>query len=155
MSKNPAQSLILADRIKEIADEMHVGGDFEGESKRMLRAAPDTDTQVTVDIYKRGLNPYALDQKAGTYFLRVSLPSRTVSPLVGNRLITRYEIDIDRYSSEREMMEQAWKGGGLIAVTQIEKHGERWDPDFVASQAAAAMKELLAEIADPNKTAGL
>lgn len=153
--RNPAQSLILVDRLKEIADEMHVGGHYEGESKRALRASPESDTQVTVDIFKRGRNPYALDQKAGTYFLRVSLPSRTISPITRSRLTTRYEIDIDRYSSERELMEEAFKGGGLIAVTQVEKHGERWDPDFVASQAAAAMRELLAEIADPDKTKGM
>ena len=144
MAHNPAQPLILIDRLKQIADEMNVGGDFEGESKR--KAAPDTETMVVVDIFKRGLNPYALDQKPGTYFLRVSLPSRTVSPLTATRLITRYEIDIDRYSTERELMEQAWRGGGLIAAKQVEDHGERWDPDFVASQAAAAMKELLAEV---------
>ena len=144
MAHNPGQPLLLVDRLKQVADEMNVGGDFEGESKR--KAAPDSETMVVVDIIKRGLNPYALDKKPGTYFMRVSLPSRTVSPMVGAKLITRYEIDIDKYSTERELVEQAWEGGGLIAITQIEKHGERWDPDFVANQAAAAMKELLAEV---------
>jgi len=144
MAHNPAQPLLLVDRLKQVADEMSVGGDFDGESKR--KAAPDTETMVVVDIFKRGFNPYALDKKPGTYFMRVSLPSRTVSPMVGAKLITRYEIDIDRFSTERDLMEQAWEGGATIAITQIEKHGERWDPDFVASQAAAAMKELLAEV---------
>lgn len=152
MSQNPAQPLTLVDRIKQIADEGRVGGHFEGESKR--RAHPDSDTQVVVDILKRGLNPYALDQKPGTYFMRVSLPCRTVSPMLGERVITRYEIDIDRYSTERELMEQAWKGGGLVAITQVEKHGETWDPEYVAAQAAEAMKELLAEISDPDKVRG-
>lgn len=139
MSNNPAQPLNLKDRLIRIAEEAHVGGHFEGESKRERKVGHDQE--VVVDIFKRGRNPYALDQKPGTYFMRVSLRC-PINP----QIITRYEIDIERYTTERELMAEAYKGGGLVATAQIEQRGARWDPDYVAKQAAEAAKELLAEI---------
>ena len=158
MTNNPGKAILLADRLKQIADEQQTGGHFEGESKRERRVGKDR--QVVVDIIKRANNPYikpnsrdpkkALDTwKPNSYFMRVSLrdPIRT-------DIITRYEIDIDRYQSERELMAEAFKGGGLVATAQIENRGATWDPNEIAKLAAEAMKELLQEIADPDKTKG-
>ena len=141
MADNPAQPLTLKDRLIRVADEHAVGGHFDGESQRERKVGHDQE--VVVDILKRGRNPYALDQQAGTYFMRVSL--RNPMPGKTNR-ITRYEIDIERYTTERELLEQAFKGGGLVAQTQIENSGANWDPDYVAKQAAEAARELLSDI---------
>lgn len=140
MSSNPAQPLTLKDRLIQIADEAHVGGHYEGESKRERKVGHDQE--VVVDIFKRGRTPETvLAGTSGTYFMRVSLRC-PMDP----KIITRYEIDIERYTTERELMAEAFKGGGLVAVAQIENRGAQWDPDYVAKQAAEAAKELLAEI---------
>lgn len=139
MTQNPSQPLNLKDRLTRIAEEQAVGGHFDGESRRERRVGHDQE--VVVDIFKRGLDPNALDKKAGTYFMRVSLRN-PIRPA----LITRYEIDIERYNNERELTAEAYKGGGIVAVKQVEEWGAKWDPDYVANQAAEAMKELLAEI---------
>lgn len=136
---NPAQPLTLRDRLIKVAEEHGVGGHFEGESKRERKVG--YEQEVVVDILKRGRNPYALDDREGTYFMRVSLRN-PIRP----EMITRYEIDIERYTTEREFMAEAFKGGGLVAQTQIEKWGATWDPDYVAKQAAEAARELMAEI---------
>jgi hypothetical protein len=155
MTNNPSTPILLADRLKQVADEQQSGAHFEGESKRERRVG--RDRAVVVDIFKRANNPYkrVSDQtqpdmwKPHSYFMRVSLrdPIRT-------DIITRYEIDIDRYQGERELLAEAFKGGGLVATAQIENRGATWDPNEIAKLAAEAMKELLQEIQDPDKTTG-
>jgi hypothetical protein len=139
MANNPSQPLVLADRLKRIADEQNVGGHYEGESRRERKVG--NNREVVVDIFKRGVNPYALDQKAGTYFMRVSLRS-----MIDSRIITRFEIDIDRYSTDSELCKQARIGGGVVSGSDNEKRGARWDTEYVANQAHEAIRELLAEI---------
>jgi hypothetical protein len=152
MSKiNPGQPILLSDRIKAVADEMQTGGHFEGESRRERRVGKDR--QVIVDIIKRSNNPFRNVSpekkpdmwKPNSYFMRVSLrdPIRT-------DIITRYEIDIDRYTNERDLVAEAFKGGGLVATAQIEKRGATWDPNDIAHLAAEACRELLAEITKPG-----
>lgn len=134
MAHNPSDPLVKKDRVKEVADEQAVGGHFEGESERERRVG--RDAMVVVDIFKRNMGP-----DAGTYFLRVSLRSQ-------NRpnIITRHEIDLDRYSRESEFLREVEWGGGAIAERQVEVYGDRWDPAYVAKQAREAAYELLHEI---------
>lgn len=138
MSDNPAQPLALKDRLIQVADEAYVGGYFEGESQRERTVGKSRE--VVVDVFKRGRNKYLIGSDTA-YFLRVSLRC-PIDP----KIITRYEIDLDRYTTERELISQAMIGGGLVATAQIEKRGASWDPDHVAKQAAAAARELLADI---------
>lgn len=131
---NPSQSLALRGRMKLVAEEQNVGGHFEGESERERDVG--NNTLVVVDIFKRNIGP-----DAGTHYLRVSLRC-PMDP----RIITRYEIDLDKYSSEREFLDEVEKGGGLIAAAQCEKRGANWDCEWVAKQAREAAVELLHEI---------
>lgn len=133
-TENPAQPLALSGRMKLVAEEQNVGGHFEGESERERDVG--NNTLVVVDIFKRLVG---LD--AGTYYLRVSLRC-PVDP----RIITRYEIDLDKYNTETEFLKEVEIGGGAIAEAQCEKRGATWDCEFVAKQARAAAVELLHEI---------
>lgn len=142
MSNNPAHSLILRDRLRQIAEEQSVGGHFEGESRR--ERGVGHDREVVVDIFKREANPLALiGTAAGTYFMRVSLRS-AIRP----DIITRFEIDVDRYTTERDLREQAYIGGGVVAEADNENRGAIWDCAYVAKQASEAAAELLKEIND-------
>ena len=133
-TKNPSQPLALSGRMKQVAEEQNVGGHFEGESERERKVG--IDSTVVVDIFKRTVG---LD--AGTYYLRVSLRC-PVDP----RIITRYEIDLDKHSSERDFLKEVETGGGAIAEAQCENRGAKWDCEWVAKQARAAAVELLHEI---------
>lgn len=147
-TQNQGQPLLLVDRLKQVAEEQTVGGHFEGESKRERKVGHDQE--VVVDIIKRGRTVNnVLAGTSGTYFMRVSLRC-PMDP----KIITRFEIDIERYSTERELLEQALAGGAAVAIAQIENRGARWDPDYVATQAREAMRELLHDISDPDKTRG-
>ena len=134
MAKNPSDPLALSGKMKIVADEQVVGGHFEGESERERDVG--NNTLVVVDIFKRTVG---FDK--GTYYLRVSLRC-PVDP----RIITRYEIDLDKYNSEAEFLREVEIGGGAIAEAQCEKRGAQWDCEFVAKQARAAAVELLHEI---------
>ncbi len=133
-TKNPSQPLALKGRMKQVAEEQNVGGHFDGESEREREVGGDA--LVVVDIFKR-----LVGIDAGTYYLRVSLRCP-----IDTRIITRYEIDLDKYDTEAEFLRQVETGGGLIAAAQCEKRGANWDCEFVAKQARAAAVELLHEI---------
>ncbi len=133
-TKNPSQPLALSGLMKLVAEEQNVGGHFEGESERERRVG--IDSMVVVDIFKR-----IVGVDAGTYYLRVSLRC-PVNP----QIITRYEIDLDKYNSEREFLNEVEIGGGAIAEAQCENRGAKWDCEWVAKQARAAAVELLHEI---------
>jgi len=133
-TKNRAQPLALSGKMKVVAEEQNVGGHFDGESERERNVG--NNTLVIVDIFKRLVG---LD--AGTYYLRVSLRCP-----IDSRIITRYEIDLDKYSTEAEFLREVEWGGGAIAERQCEKRGAQWDCEFVAKQARAAAVELLHEI---------
>lgn len=131
---NPSQPLALTGKMKLVAEEQNVGGHFDGESER--ERAVGHDTLVVVDVFKRNVGP-----DAGTYYLRVSLRC-PVDP----RIITRYEIDLDKYNSEAEFLREVEIGGGAIAEAQCTNRGATWDCEFVAKQAREAAVELLHEI---------
>jgi hypothetical protein len=133
-TKNPSQPLAISGRMKQVAEEQNVGGHFEGESERERKVG--IDQEVVVDIFKRNVGV-----DAGTYYLRVSLRC----PINPN-IITRYEIDLDKYSTESEFLKAVQIGGGAIAETQCEKRGAQWDCEYVAQQAREAAAELLHEI---------
>jgi len=133
-TKNPSQPLAISGRMKQVAEEQTVGGHFEGESERERKVGKDEI--VVVDIFKRTAG---LD--AGTHFLRVSLRCP-----IDTRIITRYEIDLDKYNTEEEFLREVEIGGGAIAEAQCEKRGAQWDCEHVAKQARAAAAELLHEI---------
>ena len=131
---NPSQPLAISGKMKIVAEEQSVGGHFEGESERERKVGHDT--LVVVDIFKRLVG---LD--AGTYYLRVSLRC-PVNP----QIITRYEIDMDKYDTEADFLKAVEWGGGAIAEAQVKNRGAKWDCEYVAKQARAAAVELLHEI---------
>lgn len=133
-TKNPSQPLAISGRMKQVAEEQNVGGHFEGESER--ERSVGIDSAVVVDIFRRNMG-----LGAGTHYLRVSLRC-PVDP----RIITRYEIDLDKYNTEAEFLREVEIGGGAIAEAQCEKRGANWDCEWVAKQARAAAVELLHEI---------
>ncbi len=135
-TKNPSQPLALSGLMKQVAEEQNVGGHFDGESQRERKVG--IDSLVVVDIFKR-----TVGFDAGTYYLRVSLRCP-----VDSRIITRYEIDLDKYNTEVEFLKEVEIGGGAIAEAQCEKRGAKWDCEFVAKQARAAAVELIHEIAN-------
>jgi len=134
MADNPADPIINKQRMRNIADESAVGHDYEGESLR--ERAVGHSREVVVDIFKRRIGP-----NAGTYFLRVSLRS-----CINPKLISRYEIDMDQYSTEKAFLDMVAIGGGAVAEADNEKRGANWDCEYVAKQAREAAKELLHDI---------
>lgn len=131
-----SETLLDKDRMRVVADEQSTGVDFEGESER--ERSVGKDRLVTVDIFKR-----TTGSAKGTYWLRVSLRCPTKP-----QLITRHEIDLDTFISERDFLRAVEIGGGAIAERQCEKYGADWDCEFVASQAKSAAQELLREYQD-------
>lgn len=134
MSNNPADSIINKDRMREVADESAVGHEFEGESER--ERSVGVDRQVVVDIFRRNVG---LDK--GTYFLRVSLRS-----MINPQIISRFEIDLDKYSTERDFLNAVEIGGGAVAEADCTNRGATWDCEWVAKQAREAAKELLSDV---------
>lgn len=133
-TKNPSQPLALSGKMKLVAEEQNVGGHFDGESERERNVG--VNAVVVVDVFKRLVG---LD--AGTYYLRVSLRCP-----VDTRIITRYEIDLDKHNTEAEFLREVEIGGGAIAEAQCKKRGANWDCEWVAKQAREAAAELLHEI---------
>ena len=133
-TKNPSQPLAISGLMKQVAEEQNVGGHFEGESERERKVG--VDEVVVVDIFKRNIG-----FDAGTYYMRVSLRC-PMDP----RIITRYEIDLDKYNTEAEFLTEVEIGGGAIAEAQCEKRGATWDCEWVAKQAREAAVELMREI---------
>ena len=132
--KNRSQPLAHSGKMEMVAEEQTVGGHFEGESERERKVGHDH--VVVVEVFKRNVG---LD--AGTYFSRVSLRS----PVYPKR-ITRAEIDLDRYTNQSDFFNAVEVAGGAIAEEQCEKHGAKWDCEWVAAQARKAAVELLHEI---------
>ena len=129
---NRSQPLVNKGRMKIVATEQSVGGHFDGESER--ERAVGHDTLVVVDVFKR-----IVGVDAGTFFLRVSM---RVPPPHDN-MISRYEIDLDKYDTRAEFLKEVEWGGGAIAERHCDKWGATWDCEFVAAQARAAAVELL------------
>jgi len=134
MADNPADPIINKDRMRIIADESAVGHDYEGESQRERKVGHERE--VVVDIFKRRVGP-----DAGTYFLRVSLRS-----VINTNIISRYEIDLDKYNTEREFLNMVSIGGGAVAEADNVNRGANWDCEYVAKQAREAARELLHDI---------
>ena len=137
MADSPADPLVNKDRMRDIADEQDTGAHFDGESKRERKVG--VDREVVVDIFKRRFD--SGEQKAGSYFLRVSLRS-----MVDPQYISRYHIDLDRYSNEGEFLAMVSIGGGAVAEADNENRGATWDTAYVAKQARDAAKELLHDL---------
>ena len=128
-----AQPILRKDKVINPAEEQEVGGHFEGESNRERMVG--VDREVVVDIFKR-----TMGAAKDTYFMRVSLRSA-----VRSRMIYRSDIDLDKYSSEREFLHLVEVSGGALAEHDNEK-GANWDSAYVARQARAAAAELLHDI---------
>lgn len=137
MADSPSDPLVNKDRMREIADEQDTGAHFDGESNR--ERCVGIDREVVVDIFKRNFD--SGEQKAGTYFLRVSLRS-----MINPQIISRYHIDLDRYSNEGEFLDMCYFGGGAVAEADNENRGATWDTQYVAKQARDAARELLRDI---------
>jgi len=100
---NPADPIIRKDLMRQWAEEQLVGDRNDAESKRERTVGHERE--VVVDIFKRNVGP-----DKGTFFLRVSLRC-PIKP----HIITRYEIDLDRYSTERDFLNMVEIGGAAVA----------------------------------------
>ena len=137
MAKSPANPLVRKDRIQgEIADEQSVGAHFDGESDRERKVG--FDREVVVDVFCRDVGPLK-----GTHFMRVSLRS-----MIESKIILRYELDVDRYQSEREFLDAVQIGAGALAEQDCEKRGATWDCEYISKVARGAARELLHDIND-------
>lgn len=134
MADNPADPILNKDRMRVVADESSVGHDYEGESERERKVGHERE--VVVDIFKRRIGP-----DAGTYFLRVSLRS-----IINTNIISRFEIDLDKYNTEKEFLDMVSIGGGAVAEADNENRGANWDCEYVAKQAREAARELMHDI---------
>jgi len=102
---NPSDPIVRKDIMRQWADEMLVGDRNEGESLRERTVGHERE--VVVDVFRRLVGP-----DAGTYFLRVSL--RSIMPK-WTHIISRCEIDLDRYNTEREFLTHVRVCGGSVA----------------------------------------
>lgn len=127
----PADTVIRKERSQVIAEEQDVGAHFDGESERERKVG--VECEVIVDIFKRNIG-----KLAGTYFMRVSLRS-----MVRHALILRYEIDLDQYSSESDLLKMVEIGGAALAEQDCEVRGATWDCEHVGRQARKAATELM------------
>jgi len=132
--ENPSDPIVRKDIMRQWADEMLVGDRNEGESLRERTVGHSRE--VVVDVFRRRVGP-----DAGTYFLRVSLRS-----IMKPNIISRCEIDLDRYNTEREFLKHVHTCGGAVAEADNVNRGANWDCDYVAKQAVEAAKELLHDI---------
>lgn len=137
-SNNPAQSLIENERFRLVPEEQAVGGPFEGESPRDLKAG--VDRCVACNIYKRvGLKD--------SYFMRVTLRSKTPGR---SDILRQANMEVDRYSNDTDLAKVAYVMGGNLAIDDMEKvPGVIWDVGYVAQEAVdefyAFMKTLRAQ----------
>ncbi len=136
MARGPADTLVRKERSQIIAEEQDVGAHFDGESERERKVG--VDREVVVDIFKRNLG-----KLAGTLFLRVSLRS-----MIKTDIILRYEIDLDRYSSESDFLKMVEVGAAALAEQDCERRGATWDCEYVGQQARKAAAELIHDIDD-------
>ena len=114
-----------------MGSEEFQGDKFEGENYKNNRRL-GRDTPVTVDLLQR------LDK---TFFLRVNVRS-VVTP----RIISRYEIDIAKYSNNREVLKLAGVAAGTAAEHQCESCGDRHDPVECAKVAVEEASRLLKNV---------
>ena len=101
---------------------------FSGEHKESNRRL-GTESLVTVDLFKRPNE---------TFFMRVSLRSN-VRPII----ISRHEVDLDRYTGEREFLKMVLLDGGALAEHQDQTLGDSHDPAECAKAAVRAATEIL------------
>lgn len=137
MAKSPATPLVRKDRIQgEIADEQDVGAHFDGESERERKVG--IDREVVVNVFRRDVGPLK-----GTHFMRVSLRS-----MIKKNIILRYELDVDKYQSERDFLNAVQIGAGALAEQDCETRGATWDCEHISKVARGAARELLHDIND-------
>jgi len=132
----PSQPVTDKDRMANWSEESDVGDHFAGESTREQRVGVDREVEVT--LFKR--NQYH-ETAPDTFFLRVSLGSQ-----IKKGHLFRYDVDIDRYSNDADLFKQVATAAGAIAEQDNEQYSANWEPEYVAKQAHAAAKELLAEL---------
>ena len=111
-----------------MGSEENQGDKFEGENYANNRLL-GVQSLVTVDLFKRPND---------THFVRVSLRS-DVKP----ELITRSEIDMDRYTNQTDFLHTVYIAGAACAERQCEEYGDRHDPVECAKAASDAARELL------------
>jgi hypothetical protein len=101
---------------------------FAGENKAS-NFKTGRESLVTVDLFKR---------TNGTFYMRVSLRS-DVKPNV----LSRYEMDMDRYAGEKEFLDSVMVAGGALAEHQYTMYGDRHDPDECARAARELARDIL------------
>lgn len=130
---NPADPLIGKARTNDIAEEMAVGDDFEGESVRERKVG--VSEEVVVEIFKRNVGPYR-----GSFFLRTSIRSR-----VDSRIILRHNINIDKNSSDRDILAAVFLQAAALAEQDCELRGAMWDCEKTGLVAQKAARDMLKE----------
>jgi hypothetical protein len=106
------------------------GDHFEGDSDRERKVGKQS--LVVCDLFKR------LDD---TYFMRVSLRS-----IRKPGIISRYEIDLDRYTNEKDFYKAIGIAAGGLAEKQCEEYGDPHDPSECVKAGIEAASELLHDI---------
>jgi hypothetical protein len=107
--------------------EEFIGDKFRGENYENNKLL-GTESLVTVDLFRRANQ---------TFFLRVSLRSIN-KPSV----ISRHEIDIDRYPDQAACLNVVAAAGGALAEHQYEMYGDTHEPSECAKAAHEAAKEI-------------
>ncbi len=131
-SINPAQSLIENERFRDVPEEQAVGGPFEGESPRDLKAG--VDRMVACNIYKRvGLK--------NSYFMRVTIRSKTPGR---SNILRMANMEVDRYATDDDLAKVAYVLGGNLAIEDMEKvPGVTWDIGYVAQEAVEEFRAFM------------
>lgn len=101
---------------------------FGGEDREANRKT-GRDSLVTVTLFRRHNK---------TFFFRVSLRSD-----LNKKVISRYELDVDQYSSEAEFLSAIQIAGGALAEHQNVTYGDVHDPDECAKSARESAVEIL------------
>ena len=103
------------------------GTNFEGENYANNKRL-GTQSLVTVDVFKRG---------NGTHFMRVSLRS-----VRKPEIISRYEVNLDKYTNEADFLGEVAIAGGALAERQCQMYLDTHDPTECAKAAREAAVEV-------------
>lgn len=103
-------------------------GPFGGENRKS-NLLLGRQSLVTVDAFRR---------KNGSFFMRVQLRSD-----VKSNVISRYEVELDRYTDKRAFLRAVEIAGGALAEHQVETHKDRHDPGECAKVARELAESIL------------
>jgi len=109
----------------------HEGDYYEGE--HVSERTAGISNRVVVAVFKR---------RNSTHFFRVSL--RSISR---PQILSRYELDVDTYTSERDFLKAVAIAGGALAEHGYNTYGDNHDPVEIAKAACQVASDLLHDMA--------